>query len=74
MVGQASSAPCRSSRGEASVSESYADPACRCDQYHNLNWGINSKGLDDTQSHYYGRNRLVYDMIGVTAARLFDTD
>ena len=32
--------------------------------------GHKLKGLDDTQSYYYGRNKLVYDMIGVTAACL----
>ena len=32
--------------------------------------GHKLKGLDDTQAYYYGRNKLVYDMIGVTAACL----
>lgn len=32
--------------------------------------GHKLKGLDDSLSYYYGRNRFVYDMIGVTAACL----
>lgn len=32
--------------------------------------GHKLKGLDDGVSYYYGRNRFVYDMIGVTAACL----
>lgn len=32
--------------------------------------GHKLKGLDDSLSYYYGRNRFIYDMIGVTAACL----
>lgn len=32
--------------------------------------GHKLKALDDTQAYYYGRNKLIYDMIGVTAACL----
>lgn len=32
--------------------------------------GHKLKGMDDTGSYYYGRNKFIYDMIGVTAACL----